>query len=126
MYDALGLTLAAVAMVDVAVDRLQELQSSASSSPVGTLPISHLENFLNVAAFRGDSIRPTSSIGHDSVIGDTDEDDSDLQQAATKPSAAKSRAWGRVSIAVKKTKNVKQIPHDCGMYALSCSYRSWS
>jgi hypothetical protein len=124
MYDALGLTLAAVAMVDVAVDRLQELQSSASSSPIGTLPISHLENFLNVAAFRGDSIKPTSSIGHDSVLGDTNEDDSDLQQAAAKPSATKSRAWGRVSIAVKKTKNVKQIPHDCGMYALSCSYRT--
>jgi hypothetical protein len=126
MYDALGSALTAIALVDVAVDRLQELQSYAPASTLGTLPISHLENFLNVAAFRGDAIKPASSIGHDAVIGDTNEDDSDMQHGAAKSSVAtaKSRGWGRVTVAVKKTKNVKQIPHDCGIYALSCSFRT--
>ena len=131
MHDCFGSTLAAVAMVDVAVDRLQALQaaasapssSSSSSTPApapGLLPVPHLENFLNVAAFRGDAPKAGASIGVDTAIGDTTEDDPDLQLPSKTPalsSAAKSRVWGRVAASVKKTKNAKQIPHDCGVYA---------
>jgi hypothetical protein len=131
MQDVLGGTLTAVAMIDVALDRLQALQSSASlhtssASDTGVLPVSHLENFLNVAAFRGDSGMAGVAINADSAIGDTTEDDADTPQSAPKPSlsTAKSRTWGRVTAAVKKTKNVKQIPHDCGIYALVFSYRT--
>ena len=131
MHDALGNTLAALAIVDVAMDRLQALQASAAAaaSPTavpGTLPVPHLENFLNVAAFRGDVPKAGSSISADSAIGDITDDDPDLQLQPKTPalSSAKSRAWGRVASSVKKTKNAKQIPHDCGMYALSFSYRT--
>jgi hypothetical protein len=131
MHDALGGTLTAVAMIDVAMDRLQALQSSASlhgstASETGVLPISHLENFLNVAAFRGDATQAGVAIRVDSVLGEATEDDTDAFQSASKLSlsAAKSRTWGRVASAVKKTKNVKQIPHDCGIYALAFSYRT--
>ncbi len=132
MHDALGGTLTAVAMVDVAIDRLQSLQLSASSSRVltssttGILPVSHLENFLNVAAFRGDAAKAGITINMESAIGDTTEDDHDSNQSTSKLSlsSAKSRTWGRVVAAVKKTKNVKQIPQDCGIYALAFSYRT--
>jgi hypothetical protein len=61
----------------------------------------------------------------DSAIGDTIEDDAEAQTSSIPliPSS-KSRTWGRVTAAVKKTKNVKQLPHDCGIYALSFSYRT--
>lgn len=132
MHDALGSALTAVATLDIAVDRLQTLQSSASSSAVSTisasgcLPVAHLENFLNVAAFRGDAAKAGSAISVDATIGDTTEDDAETQQSAPKPSlsSSKLRTWGRVAAAVKKTKNVKQIPQDCGLYALSFSYRT--
>lgn len=133
MHDIFGLALMAVATLDMAIDRLQTLQSWASSASLipsitstGSLPVPHLENFLNVAAFRGDTSKAGSAISMDSTIGDTTEDDADIQQSAPKPSlsSSKSRVWGRVTAAVKKTKNVKQLPYDCGVYALSFSYRT--